>query len=360
MDGWAVRDPVRERRPPCACELRRPCDLAAHPRALSPLGVRRTNGNLELILVSELDRLPGTTAPPVEGLTAVRSVGALRDAVLRRARRRGRRPDRGRAARRATTSRSRQFGWADVGNLWVAEKHRRRGIASWLLGIAADWLRLGGIERLLDLRLARAGGRARVRSPTTASASSSAPSAAGSRQYALETESRARRRARSHRFFRRAADATSALRARRGRGRASSATRGGGHPSRRRTRSRSPPGTGDSAGSPEPVVREPGPDGIRHVGAAEAVDVDLRSVLEPDHRIRDPVGARHAPLVERRPARTAHGRGPASRRLPRCSRCRPGRRAGPGRPRCAACLATILPVSCSTSMSATQHVIVFE
>jgi GNAT superfamily N-acetyltransferase len=40
-------------------------------------------------------------------------------------------------------------GWADIGNLWVAEQHRRLGIASWLLGIAADWLRLGGIERLL-------------------------------------------------------------------------------------------------------------------------------------------------------------------------------------------------------------------
>ena len=45
--------------------------------------------------------------------------------------------------------RSRQFGWADIGNLWVAEEHRRRGIGTWLLGIAADWLRLGGIERLL-------------------------------------------------------------------------------------------------------------------------------------------------------------------------------------------------------------------
>ena len=29
--------------------------------------------------------------------------------------------------------RSRQFGWADIGNLWVAEEHRRRRVASWLL-----------------------------------------------------------------------------------------------------------------------------------------------------------------------------------------------------------------------------------
>ena len=44
-------------------------------------------------------------------------------------------------------------------------------------------------------------------------------------------------------------------------------------------------GTGDSAGSPEPVVREPGPLRVRHVGAGEAVDVHLRRVLEPDHRV---------------------------------------------------------------------------
>ena len=41
-------------------------------------------------------------------------------------------------------------GWADVGNLWVAEPARRRGIARWLLGEAAHWLRLGHVDRLLD------------------------------------------------------------------------------------------------------------------------------------------------------------------------------------------------------------------
>lgn len=40
-------------------------------------------------------------------------------------------------------------GWADVGNLEVAEAHRRRGVASWLLLQAAAWLELGGIGRLL-------------------------------------------------------------------------------------------------------------------------------------------------------------------------------------------------------------------
>ena len=45
--------------------------------------------------------------------------------------------------------RTRQFGWSDLGNLWVKEELRRKGIGTWLLGTVADWLRLGGIQRLL-------------------------------------------------------------------------------------------------------------------------------------------------------------------------------------------------------------------
>ena len=41
-------------------------------------------------------------------------------------------------------------GWADVGNLHVGEAYRRQGVASWLVGQAADWLRLARVERLLD------------------------------------------------------------------------------------------------------------------------------------------------------------------------------------------------------------------
>lgn len=39
--------------------------------------------------------------------------------------------------------------WADVGHLEVAAAHRRQGIGTWLLGQAADWLRLGRTDRLL-------------------------------------------------------------------------------------------------------------------------------------------------------------------------------------------------------------------
>jgi GNAT superfamily N-acetyltransferase len=44
----------------------------------------------------------------------------------------------------------RHEGWADVGNLHVVEAHRRRGVGGWLLGRAAEWLRLGHVDRLLD------------------------------------------------------------------------------------------------------------------------------------------------------------------------------------------------------------------
>ncbi len=40
-------------------------------------------------------------------------------------------------------------GWADIGNLEVAEAHRRQGVGTWLLGQAAEWLRLGRVPRLL-------------------------------------------------------------------------------------------------------------------------------------------------------------------------------------------------------------------
>ncbi|SDD00968.1 GNAT family N-acetyltransferase [Glycomyces harbinensis] len=40
-------------------------------------------------------------------------------------------------------------GWADVGNLEVDQAYRRRGVATWLVGQAAEWLRLGRIDRLL-------------------------------------------------------------------------------------------------------------------------------------------------------------------------------------------------------------------
>jgi GNAT superfamily N-acetyltransferase len=43
----------------------------------------------------------------------------------------------------------RRGGLADIGNLHVVPDHRRQGVATWLVGHAARWLRLGHVDRLL-------------------------------------------------------------------------------------------------------------------------------------------------------------------------------------------------------------------
>jgi GNAT superfamily N-acetyltransferase len=43
----------------------------------------------------------------------------------------------------------RNGGWADVGNLHVAEAYRRRGVGSWLVSQAASWLSAAGAGRVL-------------------------------------------------------------------------------------------------------------------------------------------------------------------------------------------------------------------
>jgi GNAT superfamily N-acetyltransferase len=49
-----------------------------------------------------------------------------------------------------TERQARHGGWADVGNLGVEPGYRRQGVATWLLGQAADWLRLAGVDKVLD------------------------------------------------------------------------------------------------------------------------------------------------------------------------------------------------------------------
>ena len=119
-----------------------------HIRALYERSGFIHTGHTEIIYLARVADL-ARPAPPVEGLTVRRSAGmnGTRLSAIRGDEVTGyieveiiddteRVPSRG--------------GWADVGNLHVSEKFRRRGVATWLLGQAADWLSLAHVDRLLD------------------------------------------------------------------------------------------------------------------------------------------------------------------------------------------------------------------
>jgi GNAT superfamily N-acetyltransferase len=120
-----------------------------HIRALYERAGFRHTGHTEVVYLISVEDLPHPAEPPLTGLVAQRSVGingTRLSAVL------GEDTigyieleifDQGERL-------SRHGRWADLGNLHVAESHRRRGIATWLLAQAADWLRLAQVERLLD------------------------------------------------------------------------------------------------------------------------------------------------------------------------------------------------------------------
>ena len=121
-----------------------------HVRALYERAGFVHDGHVEIVLLARVDELPGPAAPPLDGLALDRSVG---ECGTRLSTRLGEEcvgfievetnlAEGGRLAHLG--------GRADVGNLHVDEAHRRRGIATWLVGEAADWLRLARAERLLD------------------------------------------------------------------------------------------------------------------------------------------------------------------------------------------------------------------
>jgi GNAT superfamily N-acetyltransferase len=106
-------------------------------------------GHTEIVYLAQVQDLPGQAGPPLSGLKVRRSVGingCRLSAVL------------GQEVigyievetLDAGERLSRLGGWADVGNLHVVPAYRRRGVGSWLLGQAADWLRLAQVSRVLD------------------------------------------------------------------------------------------------------------------------------------------------------------------------------------------------------------------
>ena len=106
-------------------------------------------GHTEIVYLAPVTDLPRPAQPPIAGLSVRRTVGmngTRLSAVLGH--------DVVGYIEVETFEQgerlSRHGGWADIGNLHVVPQYRRRGIATWLLGQAADWLRLAQVERLLD------------------------------------------------------------------------------------------------------------------------------------------------------------------------------------------------------------------
>jgi GNAT superfamily N-acetyltransferase len=120
-----------------------------HVRGLYERTGFRHDGHTELVYLAVVDDLRRPGPPPAPGLSVRRSVGlngtrlsaVLREEVI------------GYAEVEIFDDGerlARHGGWADVGNLWIRPQDRRRGIATWLLGQAADWLHLAHVDRLLD------------------------------------------------------------------------------------------------------------------------------------------------------------------------------------------------------------------
>jgi GNAT superfamily N-acetyltransferase len=105
-------------------------------------------GHTEVVYLAKVEDLTHPAEPPLAGLTIRRSVGingtrlsaVLGDEVTGYIET---------EALQGAERLSRHGGWADIGNLHVRAQHRRRGVATWLLGQAGDWLRLAQVERLL-------------------------------------------------------------------------------------------------------------------------------------------------------------------------------------------------------------------
>jgi GNAT superfamily N-acetyltransferase len=113
---------------------------------LRRVGFRRGE-RVEVVLLADVAELDRPPAPP--GLRVVRTLGTVgtRLAAVRSDCEVGFvEVDTGIGGSGAIAG---QHGWADVGNLWVQEADRGRGVGSWLLGEAAEWLRLGRVDRLL-------------------------------------------------------------------------------------------------------------------------------------------------------------------------------------------------------------------
>lgn len=120
-----------------------------HVRGLYETAGFTPGGSTEIVYLAAVEDLPHPPKPPFPGLTVRRTVGmngTRLSAILDHEAIGYIEIDLFDQGERL----SRHGGWADVGNLHVSHRHRRRGVATWLLAQAAGWLRLARVDRLLD------------------------------------------------------------------------------------------------------------------------------------------------------------------------------------------------------------------
>ena len=120
-----------------------------HIRALYQQAGFAHTGHTEVVYLARVEDLPHPAGPPLAGLSVRRSVGingCRLSAVLGQDVIGYIEVETFEEGERL----SRHGGWADIGNLHICGPHRRRGVATWLLGQAAGWLGLAQVERLLD------------------------------------------------------------------------------------------------------------------------------------------------------------------------------------------------------------------
>lgn len=113
-------------------------------------GFTDAEGRTELQFVIGLDRIRPPAASPIDGLTVRRRLhvfGAAFTAMLE-----GREIGLLEVDDDFTRHGSmlRNDGWADISNIGIVEDYRGVGVASWLLGHAAAWLRMGGSRSLIS------------------------------------------------------------------------------------------------------------------------------------------------------------------------------------------------------------------
>jgi GNAT superfamily N-acetyltransferase len=148
---WRVARAGADMALPCPCCYGVP-DCWPHLRELLLRHGFLHEGQSETILLADVAVLPAGLAAPIDGLELRRELGGPAVAGPRLGARLG--ADlvgfvdlSGDLTAGGTLSRL--AGWGELDSLWVDEAYRRRGVATWLIAQAADWLRLAHADRLV-------------------------------------------------------------------------------------------------------------------------------------------------------------------------------------------------------------------